>query len=100
MQIAVLGMGKMGKNIAEKLMSSGHEVVIWNRSHDVLEQIRVEKASFIVKQKLHIVFSLEDLKNSPMKPRVIWLMLPSGKPTEEVIQQLENGVLEQNDILI
>src|SRR5260221_9439815 len=100
MQIAILGMGKMGKNIAEKLMTEGHQVVIWNRSRDVLEKMRFEKASFIVQQKLIIIHSLEELRNALMKPRIIWLMLPAGEATDDVLQQLENGVVEQNDILV
>ena len=100
MQIAVLGMGKMGKNIAEKLMIEGHQVIVWNRSRDVLEAMRLEKASFIVQQKLTIIHSLEELRNALAKPRIIWSMLPAGEATEEVLKQLEDGVLEQSDIIV
>ena len=52
MKIAILGMGKMGRNIAEKLMIEGHNVVVWNSSHEILESMRVEKASYIVSGKV------------------------------------------------
>jgi 6-phosphogluconate dehydrogenase len=100
MQIAVLGMGKMGKNIAEKLMREGHEVFVWNRTRDVLEEMRVEKASFIVEQKLHIVYSLKDLQGSLVKPRVVWLMIPAGEPTSMILQELKDSVVDRNDVVV
>src|SRR6185437_13202121 len=100
MQIAILGMGKMGRNIAEKLMLEGHKVVIWNRSREILEQMRIEKASFIVEQKLQIVHQLDELRSTLSKPRIIWLMLPAGDTTEEVLGLLLEAVVEAGDIVI
>src|SRR5258708_39000909 len=100
MQIAILGMGKMGRNIAEKLMVEGHTLVVWNRSHEVLEKMRVEKASYIVQQKLHILHQLDELREALAHPRIIWLMLPSGEATDEILDQLKEGVVEQGDIVI
>lgn len=100
MQIAILGMGKMGKNIADKLMAEGHHVFVWNRSRDILEKMRVEKASYIVQQKLQIVHTLEELRDTLQKPRIVWMMLPSGEPTETVLQQLQEGIVDHGDIVI
>jgi 6-phosphogluconate dehydrogenase len=100
MQIAVLGMGKMGRNIAEKLVLEGHEVVIWNRSRDILDKMRVEKASFILQQKLTIVHQLDELKDTLAKPRILWLMLPSGDATEDTLQLLQDGIVDHGDIVI
>ncbi len=100
MQIAILGMGKMGRNIAEKLMLDGHHVVVWNRSHEVLDRMRMEKANFIVEQKLQIIRQLDEFRDTLAKPRIVWLMLPAGAPTEEVLTQLQEGVIDQGDILI
>lgn len=100
MQIAILGMGKMGRNLAEKLLTEGHDVVVWNRSHETLEEMRVEKADYIVKQKLHIVHQLDELHDALTKPRVAWLMLPSGAATEEVLTKLQAGIVDQSDIVI
>jgi 6-phosphogluconate dehydrogenase len=100
MQIAILGMGKMGRNIADKLMTAGHEVVVWNRTRDVLEKIRVEKASFIVQQKLRIAHSTDELRDILSKPRVVWLMLPAGVPTDDVLKGLQEAVVDKGDIVI
>lgn len=101
MQIAVLGLGKMGRNIAEKLMRDGHEVVAWNRSHAVLEEMRQKESDYIVSGKLVIAHSIEDLRDKLQKPRLAWLMLPAGEPTESVLNQLlEYEVVEQGDIVI
>src|SRR6266700_1163487 len=100
MQIALLGMGKMGRNIAEKLMLEGHQVVVWNRSREVLDKMRVEKASFIVQQKLRIVHLLDELRDTLDKPRIVWLMLPAGEATEDVLQQLGESIVDNGDIVI
>ncbi|HSX09603.1 MAG TPA: decarboxylating 6-phosphogluconate dehydrogenase [Candidatus Saccharimonadales bacterium] len=100
MQIAILGMGKMGRNIAEKLMTEGHKVVVWNRSSEILDKMRIDKASFIVDQKLTIVHSIAELKSVLIKPRVIWIMLPAGDATDATLQELQLNVVDQNDIVI
>lgn len=99
MQIAILGLGKMGKLIAEKILADGHELVVWNRSKDVLDEIRTEKAESIISQKLAIVHSIDELRNILRKPRVIWSMLPAGEPTETILQQI-NEFTESGDVVI
>ncbi|MBA3724589.1 MAG: decarboxylating 6-phosphogluconate dehydrogenase [Candidatus Levybacteria bacterium] len=100
MQIAVLGLGKMGRNIAEKLMKEGHEVVVWNRSRAVLDQMRQEETEYVLSGKLALAHTLEELRDTLQKPRIIWSMLPAGEPTEAVMSQLLEGVVEQNDVVI
>jgi len=99
MQLAILGLGKMGRSIAEKLMTEGHEVVVWNRSQDVLEQLRVEKAEFIISQKLTLAHSVVELRTALLKPRIIWSMLPAGEATESVLTEV-NQFVEGGDIVI
>ncbi len=99
MQIAILGLGKMGKNIAEKLMTDGHQVVVWNRSPQALDQLRIEHAEFIVRQQLVLMHSLEEVVNTTLKPRVVWSMVPAGDATEEIMKQLDT-VVGSGDILI
>jgi 6-phosphogluconate dehydrogenase len=100
MQIAILGMGKMGRNIAEKFMIEGHKVIVWNRSHEILEKMRVEKASYIVSGNLQIIHQLDELREVLAKPRIVWSMLPAGDATEEVMNLLQQGVVDQGDIVI
>jgi len=99
MQIAILGLGKMGRLIAEKLLTDGHEVIVWNRSKEPLDAIRIEQAEFVVNQKLTIIHAIEELQNFLRKPRVIWSMLPSGEPTESILLQV-NQFVEASDIII
>ena len=99
MQIGLLGLGKMGMNIAVKLMKEKHEVVVWNRSQEVLEQLRTERSQYIISGNFVITRSFDELKSTLRKPRVFWSMLPAGQATEEVIGHI-NEVVEQGDIVI
>ncbi len=99
MQIAILGLTKMGRLFAEKLLDGGHEVVIWNSSKDQLEEIRTEKAEFIVSQKLTLVHSIEEIQNILRKPRIIWSMVQAGEPTETLLNQLSQFV-EAGDMVV
>jgi 6-phosphogluconate dehydrogenase len=99
MQIALLGYGKMGKRLAEKLMNEGHEVVVWNRSKEPLEALRVEKAEFIINGKLKIAHSIEELRDIVRKPRVIWSMLPAGEPTQTIMTEIA-AIVEAGDVVI
>lgn len=99
MQVGILGLGKMGRLIAEKLMRDNHEVVVWNRSREVLEEMRMTKSEFILNKKLAIAHSVDDMRDVLLHPRVYWLMLPAGDPTENIYQSLLE-LLEPGDLLI
>ncbi len=99
MQVGILGLGKMGRLIAEKLMRDGHQVVVWNRTRETVEQFRVDKAEFILNQKLVISHSIEELRTTLRKPRVIWSMLPAGEATETTLKEIGN-IVEAGDIVI
>src|ERR1035437_10947409 len=86
MKIGVLGLGKMGSRIATKLYSEGHDVIAWNRSEISLNKIKTAK-------------SIKELILKLDKPRVLWLMLPAGEPTQEVLSELKKYV-EKGDIII
>jgi len=85
MKVAVLGLGKMGSRISEKLHDNGHEVVAWNRTPKELPGIET-------------LLSLSDLA-SLQTPRVIWLMLPAGEPTQAVLDEVQK-YLQAGDIVI
>jgi 6-phosphogluconate dehydrogenase len=99
MQVALLGLGKMGRLIAEKLMAEGHQVVVWNRTKDVIEQFKLTKAQYIVSQKLVISHTVEELRQTLLNPRVFWSMLPAGEPTETLLDEI-SGIAESGDIVI
>lgn len=85
MQIGILGLGRMGSGIANKLNNSGHEVIGWNRTPQS-EQFKTVK-------------SIKDLVQILKRPRVIWLMLPQGKPTDEVLSEVQKYI-EKGDIVV
>jgi 6-phosphogluconate dehydrogenase len=93
MDIAMLGMGRMGGNMARRLLRAGHRVVLWNRSSDAAEQVRAEEKGG------EVAVRLEDLGTMLAPPRRVWMMLPAGKPTEATMEAL-CGVLSAGDTLI
>ncbi len=102
MRIAILGIGRMGGRIALKLYREGHEVLVWNRSKEaVFKFLEYEKPGLISfkRKSLKAADTIEDLVFSMRKPRIFWLMLPSGKPTEEVLKELSKYI-DRGDIII
>lgn len=92
MKIAMIGLGRMGGNMARRLLKAGHHVVGYNRSHDVTELIAQEAG-------LQPTSSLSDAVSQLSSPRIVWLMLPAGNVTEETLQEVE-GLLSAGDIVI
>ena len=70
MQIGIVGLGRMGANIARRLMRGGHQVVGYNRHDDIVRELAGEGMTPAT--------SLADLVQKLAPPRVIWMMLPSG----------------------
>ena len=91
MELAMIGLGKMGGNMASRLLRGGHQLVVYNRSP---EPIRAAEAEGAVGAT-----SLEDVVLKLNAPRVVWLMLPAGQITEEAVLHLA-GLLSVNDIII
>ncbi|HEY5338330.1 MAG TPA: decarboxylating 6-phosphogluconate dehydrogenase [Rhizomicrobium sp.] len=91
MQIAMIGLGRMGGNISRRLIKHGHQVVGFDHSTDAV--------AALVKDKGQGAKSLEDVAKQLSKPRVAWVMLPSGKPTEETVKALCD-LFEKGDIII
>lgn len=92
MKIGLIGLGKMGMNLAANLKDHGHVVV----GYDVDEGIR----SNIQAQGIEVAFSINSLLEKLQgEKKVVWLMLPSGKPTEDTIDELKMK-LREGDILI
>src|SRR4030042_4626421 len=91
MQVGMIGLGRMGMNMAKRLLKGGHKVVAYNRSPDRTKEI--------VAQGAKGAYSLQELVNILKPPRVIWLMLPAGKPTHQHIDQLR-GLLNKGDIIV
>ncbi len=99
MKLGFIGLGRMGNRMVIKLLSEGHEVCVWNRSQEKVDDLHEQaKPGW----ELTTADSIEDLVKKQAKPRIIWMMLPAGEPTEENLMG-PGGVaeyVEQGDIVI
>ncbi len=91
MQLAMVGLGKMGANMVRRIMRAGHQCVVFNRSPGKVEELQKEGAAG--------ASSLADLVSKLEPPRAVWIMVPSGEATEAVVHEL-SGLLSKGDILI
>ncbi len=91
MQLGYIGLGKMGKNMVERLLTKNHNIVVWNRSGEVAKEM--EMLGAIAAE------SIEELVLALSTPRSIWLMLPAGEPTHSMIEHLSR-LLSPGDTLI
>jgi 6-phosphogluconate dehydrogenase len=81
MKLGLVGLGKMGANMARRLIKGGHSVVGTDISPDGVKKLAVEVG-------LIPAASLADLVAALPGPRVVWVMVPAGAPTEEVVNEL------------
>jgi 6-phosphogluconate dehydrogenase len=81
----------MGANIVRRLLRNGHDCVVFNRSPEKVQQLVEEGAKGAV--------TLQDFVSKLAKPCAIWLMVPAGEPTEQMVGALAQ-LLEPGDILI
>ncbi len=91
MQIGMIGLGKMGANMTTRLVNGGHHIVVTGRKPEAVE---AAAAGGAVPAK-----SLDDLAESLDAPRVIWVMVPSGAPTESVLDALSQR-LDEDDLVV
>ncbi len=82
MQVGMIGLGRMGANMAERLRRGDHEVIGYDRNPEVSE-----------------VGSLSELVDRLAVPRVAWVMVPAGDPTEQTIQELAR-LLQKGDLIV
>jgi len=91
MQLGIIGLGRMGGNIARRLMKHGHEVAVYDRSAETVAGLG--KAGAITAD------SLDGVIAALAQPRAIWVMLPAGAPTEQTIAELADR-LAPGDVII
>jgi 6-phosphogluconate dehydrogenase len=83
MEIGLIGLGKMGGNMAQRIRNAGHTVVGFDRSPDSARDVP----------------SLEELVEKLAAPRAVWVMVPAGGPTDETIKALSE-LLSEGDLII
>ena len=93
MELGIIGLGRMGGNMARRLARGGHRVVAYNRSS--------EKAYALAKEELNVeaVTSLEEMAEHLTPPRTAWVMVPAGDVTEGTIDRLLE-ILDPGDVII
>src|ERR1043165_8186425 len=80
MQIGIVGLGRMGGNIARRLMRHGHDCVVFDADLGASLALGREGATSSA--------ALQDLVKRLTPPRVVWLMVPAGEPTAKAIEEL------------
>jgi 6-phosphogluconate dehydrogenase len=91
MQLGMIGLGKMGANMTRRLLLGGHDLIVFDRNP---EAVAAATAYGVVGTE-----SPEDLAGKLTAPRAVWVMVPSGEPTEQTIAHLAE-VLERGDTII
>jgi 6-phosphogluconate dehydrogenase len=89
MQIGIIGLGRMGANIGRRLMAAGHSVVAYDREPKAVAALTGATGAS----------GLADLVKKLSQPRTVWVMLPSGKITEDTVSQL-GELLSDGDVII
>jgi 6-phosphogluconate dehydrogenase len=91
MQIGVIGLGRMGANIVRRLLRNGHDCVVYNRSPEKVQQLVTAGAIGTA--------NVQEFVSQLAQPRAIWLMVPAGEPTEQIVNSLAQ-LLAPGDIII
>src|SRR5436853_6115969 len=91
MRLGMVGLGRMGANMTRRLMRGGHELVVTDLSPDNVKHIAAEGAI--------ASSSLDDFIATLCKPRIAWLMVPAGGPTEQTMKALAQR-MQSGDIII
>jgi 6-phosphogluconate dehydrogenase len=91
MQIALIGLGRMGGNMARRLTDGGHDVVVWDRNAEAIDAAARAGST--------PASSLDSLVATLRPPRAVWIMVPAGDATESTVREL-GARLASDDIVI
>ncbi len=91
MDIAMIGLGKMGANMATRLHRGGHRVIVFDLSEDAIQ--RAEDAG------MEGIRTLDEVAKKLHPPRVVWMMVPAGAPTEATVEALARS-LSPGDVIV
>lgn len=91
MELAILGLGRMGGNMARRLLKGGHRVVAWNRHPEAIREVMQDGAVG--------AFEKADIVKELKSPRIVWFMLPAGQVTDDAIDEVA-PLLAKGDIIV
>lgn len=115
MKLGFIGLGRMGKAMVLHLLEEGVDVVAFNRSKEKTKELVISHQSLVIGKKnndqrpktkdkelghLYPAYSIEELIRYLESPRLIWLMVPSGGPVDEMIKKLIAAGITKDDIVI
>jgi 6-phosphogluconate dehydrogenase len=87
----MIGLGRMGTGMTERLLQGGHQVMVYDRSPEAIAGLAAKGAA--------ATSSLEDLGQKLKAPRLFWLMIPAGAPVDDTIQRL-SATLSPGDVIV
>jgi 6-phosphogluconate dehydrogenase len=90
-ELAIVGLGRMGGNMARRLHNAGHRVVAYNRHRD--------KTDEIMREGLEGGFTPAEVVGMLKPPRIVWLMVPAGAPTEATMEEFA-ALLSAGDTIV
>lgn len=88
----MIGLGRMGGNMSRRIARAGLEVIAWDRAAGARSALTAEAG-------IRTVETLEELATGLPTPRVVWMMLPAGEPTEQVFERLQT-LLSSGDVIV
>ncbi len=91
MELGIVGLGRMGANMARRLMRDGHKIVAYDVNPDAVSELAGEGAEG--------ASSLEDMAAKLSAPRSVWVMVPAGEITEKTVDDVA-AVLESGDAIV
>ena len=91
MQIGMIGLGRMGANMARRLVRAGHACVVYDRNTDAVQALAADGATGTA--------SVAELVGALAEPRHVWVMVPAGPPTEAVIAELGDQLAPGDTII-
>jgi 6-phosphogluconate dehydrogenase len=91
MRLAMIGLGRMGGNMSERLMKGGHEVVVFDRTPAAVQRY--------VSLGATAAASVTEITTQLKSPRIVWIMVPAGKPVDDTIASLLPG-MSKGDVII
>ncbi|CAA9302996.1 MAG: 6-phosphogluconate dehydrogenase, decarboxylating [uncultured Gemmatimonadetes bacterium] len=91
MRLGMVGLGKMGGNMVQRLLRGGHEVAVFDLNAEAVQKLAALGPT--------AAGSLEELAGALQGPRVVWVMVPAGDPTEQTLRSLAD-LLQPGDVLI
>jgi 6-phosphogluconate dehydrogenase len=93
MEVGIVGLGRMGKNMARRLARNGHRVVVHNRTTQKAIDLAEEE------KKIEVAEPMEELREMLQPPRAVWVMVPHGDPVDKMVDGLLD-VLEPDDVIV